>query len=226
MVAKPTWAAPYSKVAGCEWCHTSTQSKPYCGNGEWHHIAGFEREQELFDAYGYQLSVMAYAVGLTHFHRLPAARSTFKQLLDQAIHTILLHDVCGYWFSANFSGSYIDPGRTELRVPWAEPIIKQNIMYSGNLLMITSMYAMLFDDDKFEKPGSLTFEWKPQFWGLGKQTFVYDNRSVQAAILKEMERSRWIGVCKPNLIFIVCNQFPISRDLFFQILLHCSIEVT
>ena len=184
-------------------------------DGEWHHMAGFERQQELFDAYRYQLSGMAYAVGLTHFHRLPAARSTCQKLLDQLIHKFLLRDVWGYWFNASHSGNYIDPGRTELRVPWADPIPKENIMYSGHLLMMTSMYAMLFDDDRFERPGSLTFEWWPLLWGLGKQWFVYDNRSVQDAILKEMERSRYLGVCcEPNLIFVVCNQFPVSFVIF------------
>ncbi|POR32378.1 Uncharacterized protein TPAR_07413 [Tolypocladium paradoxum] len=179
-------------------------------DGQWHHMAGFEPLQELFDSYRYQISVIAYAVGVAHFHRLPASRSMFKKLLDQIIHKMLLRDVWGYWYNASVSGSYVDPGRAELRKPWADPIIKENIMYSGHILMMTSMYAMLFDDDKFEKPGSLTFHWDPLLWGLGTESFVYDNRSIQAAIIAEMERSKWIGVCcEPNLVFIVCNQFPI-----------------
>lgn len=56
----------------------------------------------------------------------------------------------------------------------------------------------------------LTFHWDPLLWG--NETFHYDNRSVQAAILAEMERSKWIGVCcEPNLVFVVCNQFPVSQ---------------
>ncbi|PVH90850.1 hypothetical protein DM02DRAFT_678372 [Periconia macrospinosa] len=179
-------------------------------DGEWHHMAGMESHQELFDSYRYQLGVIAYAVGVAHFHRLPAARSMFKKLLDQIIHKMLLRDVWGYWFNASLSGSYVDPGRTELRKPWVNPIPRENIMYSGHLLMMTSMYAMLFDDDRFEKPGSLTLTWDPFLWDLGTQKFVYDNRSIQAAILAEMDREKWIGVCcEPNLVFVVCNQFPI-----------------
>lgn len=181
-------------------------------DGEWHHMAGFDPHQEQFDAYRYQLAVMAYAVGMAHFYRLPAARGMFKQLLGQVIRKFLLRDVWGYWWTASHSGSYVDPGRTELRAPWANPIIKENIMYSGHLLMMTSMYAMLFDDDRYEKPESLTFRWDPMLWGVGNETFHYDNRSVQAAILAEMERSKWIGVCcEPNLVFVVCNQFPVSQ---------------
>lgn len=30
-------------------------------------------------------------------------------------------------------------------------------MYSGHLLLMVSLYAMLFDDDEFEKEGGLKF---------------------------------------------------------------------
>ena len=85
-------------------------------------------------------------------------------------------------------------------------------MYSGHLLLMTSLYAMLFNDDEFEKPGSLTFNWDPMFWGMGAEKYEYDTRSLQAAILKEMEGSGWVGVCcEPNMVFVVCNQFPVRR---------------
>ena len=84
-------------------------------------------------------------------------------------------------------------------------------MYSGHLLLMTSLYGMLFDDDEFEKPDSLVFKWDPMFFGLGSETFSYDNRSLQAAITREMERNGWVGVCcEPNVVFVVCNQFPVS----------------
>ncbi|KAL6702394.1 hypothetical protein ACN47E_002199 [Coniothyrium glycines] len=179
-------------------------------DGDWNHMAGLESHQEIFDAFRYQISSMAYGAGAAHFHRLPAARSTFKKLLDQLIHKMLLRDVWNYWFTASMSGNYVDPGLTELRTPWANPIIRENIMYSGHLHLMTSLYAMLFDDDKFEKPKSLTLTWDPVLWGLGKEVWHYDNRSIQAIILKEWEESKWVGVCcEPNLVFIVCNQFPL-----------------
>lgn len=84
-------------------------------------------------------------------------------------------------------------------------------MYSGHLLLMTSLYGMLFDDDEFEKPESLTFVWDPLFFGFGSESFHYDNRSLQDAIIREMERNGWVGVCcEPNLVFVVCNQFPVS----------------
>jgi hypothetical protein len=76
---------------------------------------------------------------------------------------------------------------------------------------MTSLYAMLFDDDEFEKPDSIVFEWNPMFYGMGPETLKYNNRSLQNVILDEMEANKWLGVCcEPNLVFVVCNQFPVS----------------
>jgi hypothetical protein len=154
---------------------------------------------------------MAYAAGVAHYHRLPAMRSAFKSLLRQIIHKMLRREVWGYWFNTSHGGNLLDPDLKELRKPWADPVIKENIMYSGHLLLMTSLYAMLFDDDEFEKEGSLTFHWSPLFWGLGREDFAYDNRSLQKVIFQQMEENDWVGVCcEPNAVFVVCNQFPVS----------------
>ncbi|KAF2853753.1 hypothetical protein T440DRAFT_552383 [Plenodomus tracheiphilus IPT5] len=77
-------------------------------------------------------------------------------------------------------------------------------MYSGYLLLMMSLYAMLFDNDEFEKPGSIKFTWDPLFWGMGTEVFEYDNRSLQDVILKGVEGNGWLGVCcEPNLVFVV-----------------------
>jgi len=182
-------------------------------DGEWHHFGTLEAQQEWDDAYRYQLATMAYAVGAAHYHRLPAMRNTFKVLFRRIIHKMLRREVWGYWFTTSHGGKLLDPDLKELRKPWADPVIKENIMYSGHLVLMTSLYAMLFDDDEFEKEGSLTFSWNPLFWGMGREDFVYDNRSLQDVIFKQMEENDWVGVCcEPNAVFVVCNQFPVSSS--------------
>lgn len=180
-------------------------------DGEWHHFGSLEAQQEFDDAYRYQLATMAYATGAAHFHRLPALRGPMKTLLRKIIHKMLLRQVWGYWFTTSHGGNLLDPDLKELRKPWADPVIKENIMYSGHLLLMTSLYGMLFDDDEFEQEGSLTFRWDPLFWGLGRQDFSYDNRSLQKVIFQQMEENEWVGVCcEPNAVFVVCNQFPVG----------------
>lgn len=76
---------------------------------------------------------------------------------------------------------------------------------------MVSLYSMLFDDDRFEQDGALTFHWNPIFFGLRPEKFSYAQSSLQQVILKEMENNGWVGVCcEPNLVFVVCNQFPVS----------------
>ena len=123
---------------------------------------------------------------------------------------MLRKEVWGYWFQTSHAGRLLDPDLPKLREPWADPVKSENIMYSGHLLLMTSLYAMLFDDDEFEKEGSLKFDWNPLFWGMGREVFEYDNRSLQEVIFKQMEENGWVGVCcEPNAVFVVCNQFPI-----------------
>ncbi|EKG20437.1 hypothetical protein MPH_02247 [Macrophomina phaseolina MS6] len=123
---------------------------------------------------------------------------------------MLRREVWGYWYLTSQGGKIVDPDLVELRKPWADPNKQENIMYSGHLLLMVSLHAMLFNDDKYDEPEALTFVWDPIFWGFGPEKFTYSRSSLQQAILAEMERENWKGVCcEPNCIFIVCNQFPI-----------------
>jgi len=70
---------------------------------------------------------------------------------------------------------------------------------------------MLFNDDKYDREDALVFNWNPIFWGMGPEKFVYSRSTLQEAIVEEMERNNWMGVCcEPNSVFVVCNQFPVS----------------
>ncbi|GIZ48704.1 hypothetical protein CKM354_001175400 [Cercospora kikuchii] len=179
-------------------------------NGDWNHMGSQEPLQEFLDAYRFQIATMAYAAGAAHFHHQPILRSPYKVLFQRLIHKMLNRAVWGYWFNTSLGGTVTDPDLKELRKPWADPVVRENIMYSGHLLLMISMYAMLFDDDEYEKPDSLVFDWNPLFFGLGPERFSYDTTSLQQAILREMERNKYVGVCcEPNMVFVVCNQFPI-----------------
>ncbi|KAL7944076.1 hypothetical protein V8C42DRAFT_353921 [Trichoderma barbatum] len=161
-------------------------------DGEWRHMGAQEPAQEWDDAYRYQLATMAYASGAAHYHRLPVLRYVFKPLMRQLIHKMLRREVWGYWFNTSMSGKFVDPSLTELRQPWADPVVRENIMYSGHLLLMTSLYAMLFDDDEFEKPDSLVFKWNPIVFVVCNQfpliairyNDIRDNRNVIGPVLE------------------------------------------
>lgn len=84
--------------------------------------------------------------------------------------------------------------------------------YSGHLLLMVSLYSMLFNDHRYNREGSIVFDWNPLFFGMGPERFSYTRSTLQETILQEMERENWMGVCcEPNMIFIICNQFPVRR---------------
>ncbi|KAJ7608745.1 hypothetical protein FB45DRAFT_1067234 [Roridomyces roridus] len=178
--------------------------------GEWPHMGSQLSGPEWLDSFRYQLATVAYGAAVAHYHRLPALRAPFKTLLEALIGKMLMKEVWAYWYLTSQSGRFVDPDITELRKPWPDPIVRENIMYSGHLLLMVSLHAMLFNDDKYDAPDALTFKWDPIFWGMGPETFSYNRSSLQDAILKEMERENWMGVCcEPNNVFVICNQFPL-----------------
>lgn len=187
-------------------------------DGDWSHMGGADPGQEWFDSYRYQLAKAAYALGLAHFHRLPAAPCVFKPVYQDLMRKMMRRDVWGYWKDTSQSGSFVDPGREQLRAPWPDPIVKENIMYSGHLHAMAGMYAVLFDDDRYAEPGALSLTLAPIFWGLGAQKFDYDFRSVNALIYWQMVESGWLGVaCEPNCVFLICNQFPMLGFRFHDV---------
>jgi hypothetical protein len=73
---------------------------------------------------------MTYAAGAAHYHRLPALRFLFQELMLKLINKMLRRDVWGYWYLTSQSGRLVDPDIKELRKPWADPVVKENIMVS------------------------------------------------------------------------------------------------
>ncbi|GAB3576267.1 hypothetical protein GCM10027445_40010 [Amycolatopsis endophytica] len=177
--------------------------------GDWSKMGGVDPGQELFDAYRYQLAYFAYTLGLAHYHWLPAAPSAVKPAFEKAVEKMLRRDVWGYWKETSRGARVLDPDIEELREPWTDPVVRENIMYSGHLYAMTALHAVLFDDDRYDRPGALTFEWNPVFQGLAPESHVYRRSSLGEAIYWQMVENGWLGVaCEPNCIFIVCNQFP------------------
>jgi hypothetical protein len=62
----------------------------------------------------------------------------------------------------------------ELRKPRTDPVVRENIMYSGHLHAITGMYTVLFGDDRYNAPGALTFRKEPVLWGMPQNTGIFE----------------------------------------------------
>lgn len=186
-------------------------------DGDWAHMGGIEAGQENVTAFRYQLAWMAYALGVAHFHRLPGAPGAFKQAYAHLMRKMLRYDVWSYWEHTSKSGQFMDPGITQLRESWRDPVVKENIMYSGHVHAMAGMFGVLFDDDRYEKEGGLTFSFNPVF-SSGAENYVYDLSSLNEVIYWQMVESGFLGIaCEPNMVFLSCNQFPMLGFRFHDV---------
>jgi linalool dehydratase/isomerase-like protein len=72
---------------------------------DWSSMHGKGVGQDDFGGYRFQLAYMAYALALTHVHRLPAAPGVFKETFERLIEKILMPEVWMYWRDVSRGGS-------------------------------------------------------------------------------------------------------------------------
>lgn len=198
-------------------------------DNEWAHMGIRTAWQENFEALRYQLAYMAYAVGLTHFNRVPAAPGYFRSTFDRLVQKMLLPDVWYYWRETSRGG-----GSANMDAPisdgWIDPVVRDNIMFSAYVQSMSVMYDFLFNDDKYARPGALTFKFNPILfrWDT-RQDFVYDQNSLNDHIYWKMVESGYLGIaCEPYCVFQICNQPAILAFRLHDVLhgTHRAKEVT
>ncbi|KAF4455730.1 SCO2- involved in stability of Cox1p and Cox2p [Fusarium albosuccineum] len=176
--------------------------------GDWSNMMGPTDLNDGFGAYRFQIAYGTFALALAHFHRLQAAPGYFKPTMERLIDKMLHPDVWMYWRDASTGGGV---GETPRREAHTNPVDKDNIMYSAYLQCMVMLYQMLFNDDRYEKPGSLTLQYDPYLWGpKGGFKWEYDANSLNDIIYWQMVESGYLGVaCEPDCVFQICNQPPI-----------------
>jgi Linalool dehydratase/isomerase len=118
---------------------------------QWDLMKGKGYGQEDFGGYRFQLAYMAYALALTHRHRLPAAPGLFKPIFERLMEKILLPEVWMYWRDVSRGGSIWNGHlAANYREQW-DPVARDNIMYSAYVQSMALMYHYLFGDDRYAK---------------------------------------------------------------------------
>jgi hypothetical protein len=198
-------------------------------DNDWDGMGSAQWGQETSDSYRYQLTQMSYCLGLAHFHHLPAAPGAFRPTFEEAVRKMQLPEVWAYWNETSKGSRTTDPDIVALRAGWRDPIVKENIMYSGRLFAMLGMHSMLFDSDRYDRPGAISLRWEPMFQGLGPEVYEYSSSSIAENLYWQMAETGWYGiVCEPNCLFIVCNQFAILGFRFLDLRRGTSVadEVT
>ncbi len=187
---------------------------------DWSLMQGRGQGQDDFGGYRFQLAYMAYALALTHRHRLPNAPGAFQGTFRRLIDKILNPEVWLYWRDLSRGGSVFNAHLSDRLHEEFDPVAKDNIMYSAYVQSMTLMYDYLFADHRYAQPGAVTFEHFSFFWGGAPKRFEYDQNSLNEVIYWQMVESGFLGVaCEPNCVFQICNQ-PAILGFRMHDLLH------
>jgi hypothetical protein len=102
-----------------------------------------------------------------------------------------------------------DPDLTEPKQPFWDPVVKENIMYSGHLNRTVALAAYLMDTDQYDDVGAIRFNGF-QSNGFGPRAVEYGLESLNDIIYWQLVENGFMGVaCMPNSVFVSCSQFPI-----------------
>jgi len=175
---------------------------------DWSGMDSRSNGQDDFASLRYQLAYAAFALAVAHRYRLPAAPGVFKGTFDRLIQKMLLPEVWMYWRDTS-SGNAVFNAHLPMESEW-DPVRRDNIMYSAYVQVMSLLYAYLFEDDRYARPGALSFEHWSFSWGGEGHRFEYDQDSLNELIYWKMIESGFIGVaCEPNCVFQICNQIPL-----------------
>jgi hypothetical protein len=178
-------------------------------SGVWNHMRGpFDHMGGGIGPALYKVVPHSYfALALAYYNRLPAAPGVFRPTSERLIAQMLDKEVWGYWRLMSTSSKEYDPDLKVDRDAWSDPVVKENIMYSGRLAMMLGLHSVLFNDDKYEKRDSIVLDWDVPFSG-GPAQFKYSLDSLNERIYQQLVESGFLGIpCEPNCVFVVCNQY-------------------
>ncbi|MFA7184344.1 MAG: hypothetical protein WC082_05595 [Victivallales bacterium] len=168
-------------------------------------FTNFESVDEIGDsARRFEIAFSCYFLGAEQYHKFPAWDGQIKNGYDRLIRKMFEKPVWQYWSEDSAGRPLYQPGFNSPDAPMADPIAYRNIMYSGHIGMMIGQYEMLYNDFKWDKPGSIVLKWDEN------TQFVYDNKSVQDVMFMQMITNPVPGIeCEPNAVFPACNQHPV-----------------
>ncbi len=169
-------------------------------------------DQQGISANRYTIAFASYFLALEQYHKFPAWREAIQPAFDRLIRRMLQKPVWEYWANESFGITKFEPNMDRPYASSSDPVGYANIMYSGHLGMMINLYQMLYHDMKWDKPGSIVFQWDE------KTRFVYDNRRLQEVMFIQNMTNPVPGIeCERNAIFPACNTHPIiSYKLYDQ----------
>lgn len=154
-------------------------------------------DQFQTSAIRYQLYESLSDLAMYQFVFAPNFHGYLSQAMRNCIEKSLTEKVVGFWKWESLWGKF--------NVHNWDPIIKDNIMVSGYVLQAVGLYQSNTGDDRYMKPGSLTFE------VTKSRSYPYDFKTISDAVHRNWAEGPYcLYSCEPNWIYTLCNLVGIS----------------
>ncbi|MFL5735044.1 MAG: hypothetical protein ACJ78Q_17955 [Chloroflexia bacterium] len=166
----------------------------------------------------YQLAFGAYAVAALA-QRTPAYRAPYAEALRGAIEKMLDVASWGYWrvakperaeagqASSSHVAVLLSPHASRLPAgPPSDPIVRDNLQYSGHLSSMLGLYEKLTGDATYDRPFTLH---DPE----SGAAYTYTHGQVAARIHEQMLENRFGGVCcETGIAYVPCNNHALTSN--------------
>ena len=152
--------------------------------------SNYNNNQTDMTSVRYPLAFIGYALAAL-VYKTPAYTELAVAILDNVIQRLL----------EKHQYEYIELYWSHIST-FPDPVAYENIMYSGHLAMLISLYESISGDYKYTTKGWY-FTWP------GQKSIHYDANKLMGAIQSQIVSDHTGGVCcEPESIFITCNNHP------------------
>jgi hypothetical protein len=165
----------------------------------------------------FQVAFAAYAVAALA-GRTPAYRRPYAEALAAACERMRDVRVWGYWRTpaSAASGSaptesghlavLLAPHSRRVLGPPADPIIQNNVQFSGHFSTVLGLYERLTGDDRYDRPFVLG---DPE----SGVAYEYTHTEVATRIQAQMAQNTFGGVCcEDGVAYVACNNHALSSN--------------
>ncbi len=168
-------------------------------------------DEQGISACRYTVAFSAYFLAVEQYHKFPAWQETIQNAFDRMNRKILEKRVWQYWAHESPGVTKFEPNMDRPYPSTKNPVAYRNIMYSGHVSQMINLYQMLYNDRKWDKPGSIVFKWDDE------EQYTYDNRTLQDAMFLQLITNPVPGIeCEPNAMFPACNTHPMLGWLLYD----------
>jgi hypothetical protein len=167
----------------------------------------------------YQLAFASYALA-TMSQRTPAYRAPYVEAIRAAIEKMLHVTSWGYWRAPQTdqqaaAGSHANVGHVAVLLsphqrgpagPPSDPIVRDNLQYSGHLSTMLGLYEKVSGDNLYDRPFTLQ---DPE----SGVSYTYTHSQVAERIYSQMRANRFGGVCcEPGMAYVPCNNYALASN--------------